>query len=237
VVLVDDGSTDDTADVARHFPRVTYIRQENSGPAEARNRGLAEVTTPWVAFLDADDRLRPQFIARTTRAVRWAPMRRKIAVVYSPAIRIGTHSGVQPVDVFDRHMLGAFNYIGICALVRVDAIRQAGCFAPELSRLGLEDWDLWLSLIERGWRGKMLPEPLWEYRGHSGPRMNATAHASDAAVRVVTNRHPWRAENVGPSPPARVIRKARRTMGRLRAERALRRIGQSGDQPSIGTDI
>src|SRR5512141_2349358 len=56
IIVVDDGSTDDTADVARRFgDAVRLIRQRNSGVSVARNAGAAAATGDWLAFLDADD--------------------------------------------------------------------------------------------------------------------------------------------------------------------------------------
>ena len=55
IVVVDDGSTDDTAAVARRFPEVRVVSQENGGPAAARNRGVSESAGPFIAFQDADD--------------------------------------------------------------------------------------------------------------------------------------------------------------------------------------
>jgi glycosyltransferase involved in cell wall biosynthesis len=55
VIVVDDGSTDQTAQVAQSFSRVRYIRQENQGPGAARNRGIAEAKGDFIAFLDQDD--------------------------------------------------------------------------------------------------------------------------------------------------------------------------------------
>jgi glycosyltransferase involved in cell wall biosynthesis len=56
IIVVDDGSTDATEDAIRRFGQtVRYVRQQNSGGAEARNRGVREATRPWVAFLDSDD--------------------------------------------------------------------------------------------------------------------------------------------------------------------------------------
>lgn len=59
VVVVDDGSTDGTGDIARGFDRVRYVRQENAGPAAARNRAIQESNGPLVANFDSDDILPP----------------------------------------------------------------------------------------------------------------------------------------------------------------------------------
>lgn len=65
IIVVDDGSTDDTAELLRqsHLP-VRYLRQENKGPAAARNRGFAAATGEFIAFLDSDDLWAPDRIAR-----------------------------------------------------------------------------------------------------------------------------------------------------------------------------
>ena len=64
VVVVDDGSTDGGDEIVRHFPdpRLRFIHQQNAGPAAARNWGLAHAIAPYVAFLDADDGWRPEFL-------------------------------------------------------------------------------------------------------------------------------------------------------------------------------
>tara|TARA_R110001583_G_scaffold116529_1_gene267304 strand:+ start:2146 stop:3051 length:906 start_codon:yes stop_codon:yes gene_type:complete len=58
VIIVDDGSTDDTQQVianSEYADRVTYVKQQNSGPSKARNHAISLATSTWVAFLDADD--------------------------------------------------------------------------------------------------------------------------------------------------------------------------------------
>lgn len=66
VIVVDDGSTDEGPDIVRtyHDPRLRLIQQANAGPGSARNRGIKETTTPYLAFLDADDEWLPGFLDR-----------------------------------------------------------------------------------------------------------------------------------------------------------------------------
>jgi glycosyltransferase involved in cell wall biosynthesis len=59
IVVVDDGSTDNTAQVARRYPGVRYVWQPNKGLASARNAGVRQTSCDYLVFLDADDRLRP----------------------------------------------------------------------------------------------------------------------------------------------------------------------------------
>src|SRR5215210_7179893 len=63
VVVVDDGSVDNTAVVVGRFPTVHYIRQPNGGLARARNTGLRHTRGEYLVFLDADDRLWPDAVA------------------------------------------------------------------------------------------------------------------------------------------------------------------------------
>ena len=63
IVLVDDGSSDRTPEVARRYEaEITYLRQERSGPAAARNAGLGAATGEFIAFLDADDKWRSELL-------------------------------------------------------------------------------------------------------------------------------------------------------------------------------
>src|SRR5690349_5838732 len=70
VIVVDDGSTDETAAaLAPYLDRIRYVRQDNAGPARARNRGLQEARGQWIAFLDADDRWQPEKLARSCAVI------------------------------------------------------------------------------------------------------------------------------------------------------------------------
>jgi glycosyltransferase involved in cell wall biosynthesis len=74
VVVIDDGSTDDTPRVAADYAdRIRYIRQANQGVSAARNRGLDEAVGEWIVFLDADDRLVPTALTRFAESISNVP--------------------------------------------------------------------------------------------------------------------------------------------------------------------
>jgi glycosyltransferase involved in cell wall biosynthesis len=73
VVVVDDGSPDNAAEVAARYPNVVYLRQENSGIAEARNAGFRVSRGDYLMFLDADDRLTPNAAEAHLRCFRENP--------------------------------------------------------------------------------------------------------------------------------------------------------------------
>ena len=55
IIVVDDGSTDDSRYIVSKFPKVTCLSQENKGPAAARNKGVSLASSDWIAFCDSDD--------------------------------------------------------------------------------------------------------------------------------------------------------------------------------------
>ncbi len=70
IIVVDDGSTDDTPAVIQRFgERVRYLRQERGGASKARNYGVAEAASDWIAFLDSDDVWVEDYLCRMLRAV------------------------------------------------------------------------------------------------------------------------------------------------------------------------
>ena len=73
VIVVDDGSPDDTSDVASRYPRVRCIRQENQGLSAARNTGIRESEGEFLVFLDADDRLTPKALESGVQHLRQCP--------------------------------------------------------------------------------------------------------------------------------------------------------------------
>src|SRR5215204_1649122 len=97
IVVVDDGSTDNTGEVAAGYPGVRYVRQANQGLAAARNTGLRHSHGSYLVFLDADDRLLPQAVEVGLRQLQVHPecafafgKWRQIAVDGSPLPKVPT---------------------------------------------------------------------------------------------------------------------------------------------------
>lgn len=92
IIVVDDGSTDDTAQISRAHPNIRYIRQENQGVSRARNTGLLHSRGNYLLFLDADDRLLPDAIEVSVRALA---SRIDCAFVFGPYVSFGTSQGLR----------------------------------------------------------------------------------------------------------------------------------------------
>ncbi len=156
--VVDDGSTDATAAVVGglHDPRIQLIRQENAGVAAARNRGLAGLDAGCAAvlFLDGDDILAPDALARLAAALAAAPgavaAYGAYAYVDEAAARVTeTRSGPFPAgDILQTLLVRNLFANGGHLLIRREAIAAAGTF-----RAGIaygEDWEYWTRVALQG---------------------------------------------------------------------------------------
>jgi len=155
VVVVDDGSTDDTAAVvaARYgpLPRVRYLRQPNAGPASARNRGVRESRGALIAFLDSDDLWEPSKLElQVDQLDRHAEAALSFcdAVVRDRGRDRGTRfAGKRFVGDITVRGLVEWNF-PMCTpavVVRRSALEAVGLFDAGLACQ--EDWDLWIRLI------------------------------------------------------------------------------------------
>ena len=191
LIVVDDGSTDGSAAIARSYaerdPRVRYRRQENAGLGAARNAGIELARGDAIAFLDHDDVWLPNKLARQM------PLLDDTSVVYSDTFilregalrrdeRLSDHldGGTYPATLSS---LIAGNTIPVLtALLSRGLLLAHGGFDPALQ--GAEDYDLWLRLASAGISFTYVPEPLAEYRVH-GASMSADRVRMAAARLVV----------------------------------------------------
>jgi hypothetical protein len=167
VIVVDDGSTDDSAAVARRYvPRVRLLEQPNRGVSAARNAGIREARGTFLAFLDADDRIRPGKLAAELAAFAAAPDR---GVAYSGWRCIDEAGADLPEQGVPRQEGALLSQLALgnlvhphAPLVRRDAVMGVGGFDESLSPAA--DWDLWLRLTRAGLTWIPVGLPLAEYR-------------------------------------------------------------------------
>ena len=170
LVVVDDGSTDErTLSVLAGLDAdgVRVVRRANGGLAAARMTGVETTTAPYVLPLDADDKLAPGALARLADALDADP---GSAVAWGDLELFGAFAlHVETAAALDPWELTYVSEIPGTSLVRRTALLEAGGWS--LAR-GYEDWDLWLALAERGWRGTHVAATvLYVRQGRS--RLNA----------------------------------------------------------------
>jgi teichuronic acid biosynthesis glycosyltransferase TuaG len=183
VVVVDDGSADGTAEVARGFSGVRCIGQPHHGAAAARNRGLAEASGDLVAFLDADDEWLPEKLDRQLAFMR--RLRSSFSYTDSYIVRDGHRvrysalarpfQGQILEPLLDDWLDQAFITINTVVASR-SLLQSVGGFESGLPTASNEDYGLWLKLALGGTRFDYLDEPLARYyRGHVSDSSNAVA--------------------------------------------------------------
>jgi glycosyltransferase involved in cell wall biosynthesis len=176
VILVDDGSTvPETVEILDGFAeaRTTILRHEaNQGLANTRNTGLRGAKTPYVFPLDSDDLAFPGALAKMADRLDAAP---DAAVCFGDYLEFGDHEIVRAVpDWLDPFRLAYVNEYPVSSLLRRDVLDAIGGWRKAAP--AYEDWDLWLTLAERGYRGVHLGhgELTFRKRFH-GERMLAVA--------------------------------------------------------------
>lgn len=188
VLVIDDGSTDDSLARAQSFasrdPRVRVLTQPNSGVCAARNLGLQQARGVYVLPVDADDLISPRFISQAVAAMDANPA---LKVVYPRAAFFGERSGEWMLPPYCPKLLARKNMIPATALYRrADALAFGGYCTDELFR---EDWDFWLSMLENGGEVLQLEELGFFYRVRSGSRRSLAAKNKRKMVDALNRRH------------------------------------------------
>lgn len=168
VIVVDDGSTDDTQAIlaSRDDPRLHLLRIDNSGIELASNQGFALARGRYIVRVDADDVLTPDYLARME------PMLDKgFGFCYSDYVIIDGESEVQEVvrlPKFDAtEVMKRGDFLATGTLYQAELLRLHGGYAIQTRNCGLENYELIIKLIAAGTIGVHVESPLFHYRRHS----------------------------------------------------------------------
>lgn len=168
VIVVDDGSTDDTPQKMKRFEnngRVRYLPTKNCGQPKAKNRGLKEANGDFIAFCDADDIWHPEKLDVQMPLFE----HQNIGVVYSEVSYIDqngkTVAKSQPYERYSGNVTNQLvikNFVPFgTAIIRKECLETNGCFDENLP-MGI-DWDLWLR-YSVDWLFQYAPEKTYVYR-------------------------------------------------------------------------
>lgn len=177
VIVVDDGSSDRTAAIARNIdPKVRLLQQANGGCGEARNTGARAASGAWLAFLDADDAWLPNKLERQLPYTADA----RVAVVNCRRSNKFGHALGDEIR-FDQ-LWQRNDLIVSSSLVRRSAFEAAGGFWSERY---CEDYHLWLRLAAQGWTIANCPEDLVVYSPAAGSLSQQTERFAAAEVACI----------------------------------------------------
>lgn len=195
-IVVVDGTTDPSAEAAQAARSLLgdialkVVRQEKKGPGAARNRGMAEASASWIAFLDADDEWLPEKLERTLAAI----VRDDLVLAATSFLRVDGSSET-PVDCTRRFRaadpwdaLYRYGYLATSTIVaRRAALLAVGGFDETLPTA--QDFDLWLKLLARPEaRFTVLPDRLTRYHLTPGS-ITGNVERRLACTLAVAERH------------------------------------------------
>ncbi len=166
-LVVDDGSSDPhtlAVLAAIEEDGTCVLHTDNQGLASARNNGIREARGKYILPLDADDRIGASYLEKAVAVLDAHP---KVGIVYCRAETFGEIQGPWEIPPYSLERMLLDNIIFCSAVFRRKDWETVGGYDPKME-FGWEDYDFWLSLIERGAEVYRIPDVLFFYRVTSG---------------------------------------------------------------------
>ena len=191
IVCYNDGSSDNSSEViakyAQKYNNIIFIdSKENKGVIQARNTAIESCNGEYILPLDADDKIDATYIEKAAKILDTMP---NVGIVYCKAEFFGAKTGEWPIPPYDSNKIVYFNCIFNCSLFRKTDFEMAGGYKDYMTE-GLEDWDLWLSLIEQGLDVYRIDEVLFAYRQQQEKTRNdIPKEIEDKLFKLILTNH------------------------------------------------
>ncbi|MDO8507146.1 MAG: glycosyltransferase [bacterium] len=189
LIIVDDGSTDNTEEVLKKYTKNKQIKlyknQENKGVCYSKIKGANLAKGEYLMFMDSDDILDKKYLITCIDAFKKKP---NIDIVYTSMKLFGDSNIIQKSTTFSPGLLFLYNYIGGASVMKREAYDISGGIDISMEDTP-EDWDLWLSMAETGSRGFYIDNPLHLYRKHKGSRDNVTHNNNRKRWKKIQKKH------------------------------------------------
>ena len=188
IIVVNDGSQDDTRYVAQQYPDVKYIEQVNKGLASARNTMIMNMTGNYFYPLDADDMMLESCIEKISEVIE-----KTDADIIAPSFKcFGKYS--DSVILMDNPTLQDFkgaNRIGYFSAIKKEALLEVGGYSPRMT-FGYEDYHLWINLLLAGKKLVTMKDILILYRTKESSMIHdAQKHHSELIAQICKDFPQW----------------------------------------------
>lgn len=186
VVVMDDGSTDDSLSVVKAFakehPEVHVFHQQNAGVSIARNKAIEKAKGEWILPVDADDKISADYIEKAVAVIA-----DDVRVIGCRAWFFGAKDEEWRLSEYSPELLARKNMIHVSSLFRKADWKRIGGFCEE--DIYREDWDFWLSMMELGGRYVRLEDVGLYYRAHTNGRRHLAKKQKRVIVDAINQRH------------------------------------------------
>ncbi len=189
--LINDGSTDAFSikklEELKHIEKLTLLHIPNSGPGIARNIAIEKTDAEFIFPLDSDDRIKKNAIIESLEEFE---NESSLGVVFGNGEFFGESNGIKRQMLPDEWSFFIINPIANAALIKKEIFGDIGYYDENLSRPGLEDWELWIRVFFSKWKMKHINKVYFEIRVQKSSRTYREANKNlDEIYKYVYSKH------------------------------------------------
>ncbi|MDD2243690.1 MAG: glycosyltransferase family A protein [Dysgonamonadaceae bacterium] len=188
IILMDDGSTDKTGEIAdsltKTYLNISSYHQVNKGVSAARNEAIKLSSGKYILPLDADDLISIDYIEKAVTVLENNP---DVKVVYGCAQFFGDKFGKWQLPDYDINLLARRNIIYVSGVYRRNDYDNTSGYCEEIA--GLEDWDFWISMLKTGGKVSYIDTECFYYRITQDSKRSKDSKKKKQIIDMLNVRH------------------------------------------------